>query len=340
MQLPYYRDFNEKQLLFKESKHYSGNKIDTPQMFDRWYKDFSRPYTNPKAKFEFFYRGVSEASFKLFNSAQREWLVNNIGSWKSGGNYLGFVRSLINEAKSLSVFERVLEYHQINYDNEADFPMLSILQHYGAPTPLMDWSYNLDVALYFATENVNPYAVSGEIGGYFSVYIIKKDSQSGLKNIFHYTKKEFPNLGHFNQSKYIENGKGNFVCYISDFEKNEQKAPTLKPNIPSQKTRRKQRPLTTYFNHNIIPQEGLFIFNPYPDRPLEECFTSNNQASKKIKIANETLAPFLCYNIRKDLADYVRRKINLRKVNNLYIYPDIKKFSIAVKEQVFNNKAR
>jgi hypothetical protein len=202
MQLPCYKSFDEKNLNFKESKHYKDNKIDTPLVFDKWYKDFERPYKNPKAKFEFFYRGMAEAKYKLFNSAQREWLVNNIESWGTERNYLNFIKSLISEAKKQKIFEKVLEYHQINYDNEADFPILSVLQHYGAPTPLMDWSYNLNVALYFATENVNPFTASNDIDGYFSIYIIKKDSQAGLKNIFHYTKREFPNLDHFKISKF------------------------------------------------------------------------------------------------------------------------------------------
>src|SRR5882724_238302 len=341
MLLPQYKNFQEKNGFFKESAHYRENKINDTAVFDKWYKDFSRPYNHPTAKFDFFFRGMKEARHKLFNSAQREWLSNNIGAWEEGRTYLEFIKSLIQEAKGQRVFEKVLAYNQINYHNEADFPILSILQHYGAPTPLMDWSYCLDVALYFATEEVNGLAASEEIDGYFSIYVIKKTSQSGgLRNIFDYSKGSFPTLENFRQESFSPNSKANFVCYISDFENNKQKAPTFKTNIPSQQTIQRQRPVTTYYNHNIIPQEGFFIFNPYPDKPLEECFShkSRNEASENI--GRLKLAPFMCYNIRKDLADYIRRKIKFTGVDNAYIYPELRNFARKVKEDVLNNKIR
>lgn len=341
MILPQYKSFQEKNSFFKPSLHYKDNKISDTKMFDAWYKDFSRPYNHPTAKFDFFFRGMKEAKYKLFNSAQREWLQHNIDAWGNTPDYLAFIRKLIREAKQQKIFEKVLAYHQINYDNEADFPILSILQHYGAPTPLMDWSYNLDVALYFATEGVNTAAASEDINGYFSIYVIKKTSQSGgLKNIFEYSKRDLPSLNHFHNFKFSPNSKTNFVCYISDFEDNKQKAPTLKTNIPSQQTARKQRPLTTYYNHNIIPQEGFFIFNPYPDKPLEECFSHTSRMNATEKIGQLNLAPFLCYNIRKDLADYIRRKIKFKGVDNAYIYPELRKFADKVKEEVLNNEVQ
>jgi hypothetical protein len=341
MILPAYTDFKQKSEFFKPSSSIPENKINDTQMFDKWYKDFSRPYNHQTAKFDFFFRGMKEAKYKLFNSAQREWLLHNIDKWGKGESYLDFIKSMIREAKQQKIFQKVLAYNQINYDNEADFPILSILQHYGAPTPLMDWSYNLDVALYFATEAVNTSAASEDIDGYFSIYVIKKSSQSGnLRNIFDYSHGDFPNLDLFRQSKFSPNAHSNFVCYISDFEDNKQKASKLRTIIPSQQHARQQRPVTTYYNHNIIPQEGFFIFNPYPDKPLEECFNNDSRNKAEMRIGKQNLAPFLCYNIRKDIADYIRRKIKFNGVDATYIYPELINFAGKVKENVLNNSLR
>lgn len=50
------------------------------------------------------------------------------------------------------------------------------------------------------------------------------------------------------------------------------------------------------------------------------------------------LEPFFCYNICKDLADYIRRTIKFKGVDNAYIYPELKSFARKVKEDVLNRK--
>jgi hypothetical protein len=77
----------------------------------------------------------------------------------------------------------------------------------------------------------------------------------------------------------------------------------VQSNIPAQQSLQKNRPLTTYYNQNIIPKEGLFIFNPNPTVPLENIFNTQFSSMKRLKMGNLNLPPFFCYNIRKDLAD-------------------------------------
>jgi hypothetical protein len=82
--------------------------------------------------------------------------------------------------------------------------------------------------------------------------------------------------------------------------------------------------MTSIYNQNIIPQEGLFILNPYADKPLEALF---NQSIYE-EGANFQLKQFECYNIHKDLVDYLRRKIDLVSgVNKSFIYPDMRSIS-------------
>jgi len=339
MPLKTYSSFDEKNQLFLPDSDYPENKIDDIQTFNKWYDNFLETSIYETNNFEYFFRGMPEAKYKLFNSAQREWLLNNMQNWKPGYDYLQFIKDLITEAKTKPLFKHVLSYYQIDFETEADFPILSILQHYGSPTPLMDFTYNLDVALYFATESVDAMSASDSIDGYFSIYMINKSENENLKNIFEYTMSMFPTLALFQQQSFDPVNGINFACYISDFEANTDLGPKFTSNVPANlpaNALQKSRPLTSYFNQNIIPQQGLFIFNPSPDRSLEDIF--NNDAQKKsIVHGNLKLSPFFCYNIKKDLADYVRRKISKHDIVNSFIYPELKSFLKQVKENVFNN---
>jgi hypothetical protein len=332
----FYKDLNEKNLLFVPDSDYPENKIDDIPTFNRWYQNFLETSIYESNNFDYFFRGMSEAKYKLYNSAQREWLLNSMENWKQDYSYLKFIKELINEAKEKPLFKHVLAYYRINYESEADFPIMSILQHYGSPTPLMDWTYNLDVALYFATENVNAFSGSDSIDGYFSIYMINKHENQNLRNIFGISNLEFPSIAHFHDDKFNPDYSKNFACYISDFEVNNEPTPTINSSVPANQAVQKSRPLTSYYNQNIIPQQGLFIFNPSPDKPLENIF--NSESSRKyLKQGNLNLSPFFCYNIKKDIADYVRRKINQHNINNAFIYPELRSFLKVVKENVFNN---
>ena len=72
-------------------------------------------------------------------------------------------------------------------------------------------------------------------------------------------------------------------------------------------------------NLNIINQKGLFVFNPDPTRPLEEFINIKNDKLEEISISyNPTLPKIKCYDIHKNLAEYVKKKIN---ISENYIYP-------------------
>ena len=59
--------------------------------------------------------------------------------------------------------------------SDRELPILSLLQHYAAPTALMDWTYNNNVAFDFATDGLKKKEEpKTNIDDYFSVYRINK----------------------------------------------------------------------------------------------------------------------------------------------------------------------
>lgn len=314
--LPSYKSIEEKNDKFRQSNQ--PIRIDTVKEFDDWYNHTKRIIREKSEKSKLdktntnhMFRGMGEAKYKLLNSSQRFWITNELEQWWKPKKYLEFVQKFVDNARSKLLFKKVFEYYRLT-PNQRDFPLLSILQHYGAPTPLMDWSYNIDVALFFATENVVPSYSSNDIDKYFSIYHIDKKEQrwNEFNNLLDFSRGSFPQISSF----YDWENNQNSVFYISDFE----------DKIIPTKSFIDERPITTFYNQNIIPQEGLFIFNPFPTKPLEDCFNTNHRQDGN----NLELVPFNCINIKKDLGEYVRRKIKAEGIDQGFIYPELRKYCI------------
>lgn len=92
------------------------------------------------------FRGLTEAKYKLMSSAQRFWNVEELD--RLGKSYQEFIQTEIDKAKGFQ--NRLLEKFFDAFGHPAyDLSILSFLQHYKAPTPLIDFTYNFDSALFF-----------------------------------------------------------------------------------------------------------------------------------------------------------------------------------------------
>lgn len=337
-QLSVYKTLEEKKEVFKKDEYFI---IDTSEAFDKWYKWVSTKQNEASKKvndinfetqfedtiynhYPFIFRGIGDAKYKIFSSAQRDWNLNDMSQW-AGKSYLEYVNDIVKKAASSPLLAKVFNYYKLRH-NQVDFPTLSILQHYGAPTPLIDFTYSLDVALYFATEFCQHSFSNNIIDQYFSVNMIDRSIQgrNEFLNLLEFSSGAYSNLSTF----YPLQESSNTIFYITDFENNYSRR--------SSKSFNDQRPLTILFNQRIIPQEGLFVFNPSPKRALEEGF------GRPLEGSNLHLKKMLCVNIKKDLSDYIRRKINLSDIDKLYIYPQLDDYSKDVKNKVLNElvKAR
>jgi len=92
----------------------------------------------------FAYRGVSDEKHEILNSLTR-----------LGKPYKTMEQNLIKQ------FRKYAHKHVVERDTE--WHWLSIAQHHGLPTRLIDWTYSPLVALHFATSEIDKYGSNGAI---------------------------------------------------------------------------------------------------------------------------------------------------------------------------------
>lgn len=105
------------------------------ELNDQLFKD---TYNNNMNRFRstFAYRGVAEKEYSLKNGLSR-----------LGTPYKNMEKNLLKQFKKYA--------HRNIVDKDTDWHWLSVAQHHGLPTRLLDWTYSPFVALHFATVDLN-----------------------------------------------------------------------------------------------------------------------------------------------------------------------------------------
>ena len=133
------------------------------------YEDFDTIYEKLNQS-TLLYRGIHEARYKIYTSAQREWITNEYS--KQGVSFTQFIQSIITNIRQNTLLSKC--YKSLNI-NENDLLYISLLQHYGAPSPLLDFTHSLNIALYFALDGIKIASSDNDIDNYFSLYIIDRN---------------------------------------------------------------------------------------------------------------------------------------------------------------------
>lgn len=157
---PKYANFEEKETIFLDNR-----KINT---FGEFRKCFSELKEHSS---DYVYRGISNASFKMYSSAQRLW-IDNHGVKVTGypyESYEDFLSKIINRAKTLSCVKRYLKNHNIHYN---EMWLLALMQHYGAPSIMLDFSRDIFSSLFFMCDGAGKPSHNGELDDYVSLYFM------------------------------------------------------------------------------------------------------------------------------------------------------------------------
>lgn len=186
MKIATYSSFLDKDQHFQENQ-----KIDNKDDFDLLYKSLRE-----SSQQRYIFRGMGEAKYKLFTSLQRYYIESRIPSAMSMQDFIQKEISNIDK-------DPLREYYRRLNVKTSDYLFLSFLQHYGAPTPLLDFSHNINVALYFATEQLNYGQGSNDIDDYFSLYYICIDDSIATSD------NDLPNLATLLKDKYISSIESN-----------------------------------------------------------------------------------------------------------------------------------
>ncbi|TXI62760.1 MAG: FRG domain-containing protein [Flavobacterium sp.] len=307
-------------------------------------KLFRIEYINTEKEFDVFfdthtisngiYRGINSSQYKIYTSLQRSIITNDLQSV----NYNDYIEKVIQHKNLKKYFE--------NFKIPlSKLSILSYIQHYGGPSPLLDFAYNIKNALYFAVENLpDKHEEKNNINDFFSVFFINQGDIELLEisRVFE-SLKEQKELGKKIFSGYDDYSDDLLVSHIDKMlDINTLDVFLIDNNLNFTDV------YNTYNNIRIISQEGLFINNSHNTRPLEENLRVffqeatqyqvspwddidtpqaekiNAEYEEQLKINKkyqERLKSNIItsFEINKSLASYIKEKI---KINKEDIYPN------------------
>ena len=297
--------------LKEKSQYYNCTTIDNIQDFENIFQDIVQHQS------EYVFRSVNEAKFKLYSSAQRQWIWNDL--FKNYHSYEDYINSRIVLVQNHQDIISFLSNNKISLN---DFAILALLQHYSQPSPLIDFTYNPLLSLFFAFDNVKPGTTGNEIDNYVSLYRLKythpcfcsiQDVNVHGANTLSDTLRNLNiPLTQIDTSKVlfdIRNLTYNEYADIGIMLVHGDKMGITNIQIPALGF------TCTYniTNPNLRNQEGLFMLNTTEDIPLEDL----------IRKKHRYVGPLIdCYDINKELEPYIRTTyLDPAGINHSLIYP-------------------
>lgn len=293
--------------LEEKKENFDHTVINTKEELDKW---FETKFCNKT-----FFRGVNEAKFYLYSSGQRMWMINELAHTKH--KYERFVNHIIAEAKTSHnrFISKIVGNHL--YDN--DFAILSFVQHFGGPTPLLDFTRQKEIALFFATDNMQRSPSEG-INNYISVYAVRDGQQDmrSLGTIIEGLQRNLDISG-INSAPVISTLKLDML--------HQWNAPIIINDD--------NKDFGIMTNENVIAQEGLFVYNPEAEKALNEFY------GKRFEDATDSTDELFygkmqCWDIHKSLAEYIQERLRQIDITHATMYPNNEELIREVKNKVLS----
>ena len=331
---PYSSEFaSEYRSTLQKWNSFAQENIDTEEQFDKIYDEY-------KAKTDTLFRGQREAKWRLYNKLQRHWISDEYFNEET--DFESFVSKLVDIGKNYYA-DNIVEILKTNHvDTLNPISVLSFLQHHNCPTPLLDWTYSFQNAVYFALDGLQPNSGTIEIEDYCSVYFIEEEyfQEGNLRNMIEDVIESMQEEELKSMIKMVANG-------------DEKKRAAMEIHFAGRKaldiTRVNGSGLITkmtmiynlinfpmaYFSdrnidtgiqfslnnsHNILNQQGVFLWNAHPTKPVEligdEMYkeTKSEEEAKQYSFCS-------CFNIHKSLEGHIRKRLEADGITKEFIYP-------------------
>ncbi|RZJ99233.1 MAG: FRG domain-containing protein, partial [Flavobacterium sp.] len=304
------------------------------EQFDKIYEEF-------KNKDSILFRGQREAKWRLYSKLQREWILQKLSG--SNSSYQSLIERLVRVglADYGGNIKELFDEHHIDLDN--DIAILGFLQHHGCPTPLLDWTFKFQNALYFGLDGLEPRVNEAEIEDYFSVYYIEEEylEEGSMRKVMSDSLSTF-SAEMIDKLAIAIAPNEEVLCEMRDkfkdrsfFDKSRFKGSGMVKHMTEIK-RMMSFPISYFSDEdrgsgivfslnnskNILNQSGVFTWNSDASKPLELIGIEQYKLSMDVD-EPEDYRFCKCFNIQKNLEVHIRKRLNEDGITKEFIYPSI-----------------